>query len=89
MRTIITGILAASFVIGLAATAEAARKSKSPRYGNDGYTHRYPLATQRQRENARAYDRGGYYETDSNAFPPGSRGWWAMKERESGGDSRP
>jgi hypothetical protein len=34
--------------------------------------------------NARAYDRGEYFEQDSNAHPVGSRGWWELKERESG-----
>jgi len=45
---------------------------------------KYPSATQRQLRNARAYDRGAYFEQDSNAHPVGSRGWWELKERESG-----
>jgi len=85
MRTIIAGMLSVALLCGLVATnaAEARAVKKSPRHG-DSYARKYPSATQRQLRNARAYDRGDYFEQDSNAHPVGSRGWWELKERESG-----
>jgi hypothetical protein len=36
-----------------------------------------------------AYNHAGqYYETDPNAFPVGSAGWWEMKRLEGGGRVR-
>jgi hypothetical protein len=58
------------------------RRSRSAM--TDGYARKYPSATQRQVRNVRAYDRGDYFEQDSNAHPVGGRGWWELKERESG-----
>ena len=83
MRTFITGVLAAALVVPLASSSDAATKRKK-HYRNDGYSQRYPSATPRQLQNARAYDRSEYYEMDSNAHPVGSRGWWDLKEREGG-----
>jgi len=85
MRTIIAVMLFVALLCSLAATyaAEARVEKKSRRHG-DSYARKYPSATQRQLRNARAYDRGDYFEQDSNAHPVGSRGWWELKERESG-----
>jgi hypothetical protein len=33
---------------------------------------------------ARAYQKGEYWEKDSNALIPGTRAWFEQKERESG-----
>jgi hypothetical protein len=57
---------------------------KKQRRHFDSYSRKYPSATQRQLRNVRAYDRGEYFEQDSNAHPVGSSGWWELKERESG-----
>ena len=84
MRTIITGVLAAALLVPLATSSDAATKRKKHYRNYDGYSQKYPYATPRQLQNARAYDRGEYYEMDSNAHPPGSRGWWELKEREGG-----
>ena len=83
MRTIITGVLAAALLVPLAASSDAATKRKKQYRNYDGYSQK-TYATPRQLQNTRAYDRGEYYEMDSNAHPPGSRGWWELKEREGG-----
>jgi hypothetical protein len=72
----------AGLVLG-AAGSEARSYKKQPRQ-SDRHAKTYPYATQRQLRNAEAYDRGDYFEQDSNAHPVGSRGWWELKERESG-----
>jgi hypothetical protein len=85
MRTIIAGILSVALLGSLTASNGAdCRAAKKPRRHDDSYARKYPSATPRQLRNARAYDRGDYFEQDSNAHPVGSRGWWELKERESG-----
>ena len=85
MRAIIVGVFSVALVGSLVAIDWAeARAAKKPRRPDDAYARKYPTATQRQLRNARAYDRGEYFEQDSNAHPVGSRGWWELKERESG-----
>jgi len=84
MRTIIAGVLSVGLMLAVTGTDHAEAKSKKHRRHDDGYAQRYPSATPRQLQNARAYDRGEYYEMDSNAHPVGSRGWWDLKEREGG-----
>jgi hypothetical protein len=81
---IITGILSAGLVVALAGTASAETNRQKYRRDYDSYAYKYPNATPRQLRNARAYDRGEYYEQDSNAHPVGSRAWWELKEREGG-----
>jgi len=81
----IAGFLSLALLASLAAVNGAdARAAKKPRRHDDSYARKYPSVTQRQLRNARAYDRGDYFEQDSNAHPVGSRGWWELKERESG-----
>jgi len=83
MRTIVASVLAFGLVVAFAGPSAAASKKRYRTY--DSYAQKYPFATPRQLQNARAYDRGGtYYEADSNAFPVGSRGWWEMKRLEGG-----
>jgi hypothetical protein len=84
MRTIIAGSLSVALVVVLAGPTDAGGKRHGYYYG--GLSQRYPSATPRQLQNAWAYDNAGhYYETDPNAFPVGSRGWWEMKRLEEGG----
>jgi hypothetical protein len=85
VRTLFASVLAVGFFIGFAHTAHAAKKKKHR--SNYGYSTQYPGATPRQVRNARAYERGQYYEMDSNAHPVGSRSWWELKKRE--GSDRP
>jgi hypothetical protein len=84
MRGMIAGLLSALLVVTVTGTA-GAKSSKKERQAYDSYTAKYPGATPRQLRNARAYDRGEYYEMDSNAHPVGSRSWWELKEREGNG----
>ena len=90
MRTIIASLLSVGFFVVLTDPSDAASKKRyyySSPYNS--YAQRYPGATPRQLQNAWAYDHAGhYYETDSNAFPVGSRGWWEMKRLEGGGRIR-
>ena len=89
MRTIIASLLSVGLLVVLAEPSDAASKKRYRTYYYDGSAQRYPGATPRQRRNAWAYDHAGqYYETDSNAFPVGSRGWWEMKRLEGGGRFR-
>ena len=85
MQKIIAGLLSAVLVVAFTDAASAKSNSKKQRPHYDSYSARYPGATPRQLQNARAYERGEYYEMDSNAHPVGSRSWWELKERESGG----
>ena len=80
MRILLTAI-AALFLLTLIGTADAGSKRKTQRT-YDGFAQRYPSATPRQLRNLRAYERGEYYETLSDALPVGSRAWFEQKERE-------
>jgi len=82
MRTLIAGLSLITVVAALTTSADAAKR----RYRNrcDAYCQTYPSATPRQLKNARAYERGEYWEQDPNAHPVGSPGWWYLKERDKG-----
>jgi hypothetical protein len=87
MRALVGGLLSLVFLTLLAESSEAAdNRSKNRRRGGYSYTAPVPNAasgaTERQLRNQRAYERGEYYEHDSNALPFGSRAWWEQKERE-------
>jgi hypothetical protein len=87
MRTLVVGLLSLGLV-AVSADASAAASKKSRR-SYESYAQRHSSATPRQLYNAWAYNHAGqYYETDSNAFPVGSRGWWEMKRLEGGGRVR-
>ena len=81
MRTVIVRILAASLVFAFADAATAGSRAWH-RQQRDDLEYRYPYATPRQLQNERAYQRGEYWEHDSNALLFGSRAWWEQKERE-------
>jgi hypothetical protein len=83
MQAIIAAVLSALLAIASSSGAAAGDNKRRHRH-TDSYAQKYPTASQRQLRNARAYDRGEYFEQDSNAHPVGSRGWWELKERESG-----
>jgi hypothetical protein len=87
MKTIAAGVLSAALVLAIAGPAHAADKRNKDRQQYDTYSQRYPYATPRQLRNLRAYERGEYYETYSDALPVGSKAWFEQKERE-GGDRR-
>jgi hypothetical protein len=88
LRTIIAGLLSAGLLVAVTGVASADNpRHKHPRH-HDDYSQRYPSATPRQLQNLRAFERGEYYEQDSNAHPVGSRSWWMLKEREGNGRFR-
>jgi hypothetical protein len=88
MRTCIAGILSIGLLVGTFDLAEADNPRKKLRRQHDSYDPRFPSATPQQVRNLHAFERGEYYEQDSNAHPVGSRSWWMLKERERGGDFR-
>jgi hypothetical protein len=83
MKTIIVSIVASSLAIAFADAATAGSRA-THRNQRDALEYRYPYATPRQLQNERAYQRGEYWEHDSNALILGTRAWWEQKERESG-----
>jgi hypothetical protein len=86
MKILIACLL--SIAVVAPTSADAAKRSKRYRNHCDAYCHRYPSASPRQLNNARAYDRGEYWEQDPNAHPVGSAGWWYLKERDKGSGLR-
>ena len=84
MKAVITGIVSAGLLVGFAAPSMADDTRHNKYRKHYGYSNQHSGATQRQMRNLRAYERGEYYETDSNALPVGSRPWFEAKERESG-----
>jgi hypothetical protein len=81
--------LSAGLLVALTGAASADNKDHKPRRHHKHYYSHPAGVTERQLRNERAYERGEYYEHDSNALLFGSRAWWEQKERESGGDFRP
>jgi len=80
--------LSAALLVAFVGAASADNKEHKPRR-HDKHYYSYPAGvTERQLRNERAYERGEYYEHDSNALRFGSRAWWEQKEREGGGDFR-
>jgi hypothetical protein len=86
MRAIICLLLAGGLLMVFVGTGEAANGRTKQRQ-NTYYYNSPTTATERQLRNQRAYERGEYYEHDSNALPFGSRAWWEQKQRE-GRDER-
>jgi hypothetical protein len=93
MKAILAALVSAGLLAAFAGTASAGSDNDSDHKYRRHHARQYYKApsgvTERQLRNLRAYERGEYYERDSNALPVGSRAWWEQKERESGGDNRP
>jgi hypothetical protein len=85
MRFLIAGLLSVAFAAAPIAAANAAMTKRRHPNHCDAYCRRYPSADSRQLRNAKAYDRGEYWEQDPNAHPVGSPGWWYLKERDRRG----
>jgi hypothetical protein len=85
MRILLACLLSIAVVAPLTTSADAAKRSKRYHSDCDAYCQRYPSATRRQLNNARAYDQGEYWEQEPNAHPAGSPGWWYLKERDRRG----
>jgi hypothetical protein len=87
MRAIICLLLAGELLMAFPGAGEAANGRTKQQRQNSSYYSSPTTATERQLRNQRAYERGEYYEHDSNALPFGSRAWWEQKQRE-GRDER-
>jgi hypothetical protein len=85
MRALLCSLLWGSALVALASTSETATQSIVARAGI--ITIRRQTTSERQLRNQRAYERGEYYEHDSNALPFGGRAWWEQKMCE-GADER-
>jgi hypothetical protein len=85
MRAVLAGLMAfVMFLLVGPSTSDAASRNKHrPTYSRP-YTPPALIPAEQKRRNARAYDRGEYYERDSNALPVGSKAWFEQKEREDG-----
>ena len=82
MKAIFTGLLSAGLLVVLVSTGNADNNRNQHRR-HYGYYYSTPsTTTERQLRNERAYERGGYYEHDSNALLLGSRAWREQKRRE-------
>ena len=86
MRNILTGLLSAALVLGIAGTANAASKTKT----TTTYYYYYvdadaPSAVAERQANASTFDQTKYYERDFRKIPFGSAEWWRQMEREGGG----
>ena len=85
MNTALAGAISAALLLALTTMAEAEpARYRSRHHYHNGLAYRYPHATQRQLHNERAYQKGEYWEKDSNALIVGTRAWFEQKERESG-----
>jgi len=61
-------------------STSGAANSRAKHHRANGYYYNSPTtAMERQLRNQRAYERGEYYEHDSNALPFGSRACWEQK----------
>jgi hypothetical protein len=83
MRTLITGVVSAGLLVAFAGASYA--QSRYVQHRQPAYVGSPHIITNAQRwQNERAYERGDYYEHDSNDFPVGSKGWYDQKESEGG-----
>jgi hypothetical protein len=85
MNTVVASAVSAGLVLASTTISGAEPARYRPRHHNSNdLAYKYPYATQRQLHNERAYQRGEYWEKDSNALITGTRAWFEQKERESG-----
>jgi hypothetical protein len=77
MRNILTGLLSAALMLGVAGTADAKSKKK------DEYAwFNSPSAIAARQRDASTFDETQYYERDSRKIPFGSAEWWRQMDRE-------
>jgi hypothetical protein len=85
MKAVLVSLLSAALLIASVDIGSADNNARKHRRHKGYYYGNSSGVTERQLRNLRAYERGEYYERDSNALPVGSRPWWEQKEREGGG----
>ena len=74
MRSILTGLLSAALMLGIAGTADAQSKKK--------YDYYSPSAIAERQRHASTFDETQYYERLSEKIPFGTNAWWRQRERE-------
>ena len=81
MRKILTGLLSAALVFGIAGAADAKTKKKQ---AYNSYNYYSPSAIAERQRHASTFDPTYYFEHDSNKIPFGTAEWWRQKDRENG-----
>ena len=88
MRAAIYALLSAVLLVSVADGSQAASSREKQKQRRNSYSRPYTpslvVSPEQKRRNLRAYERGEYYERDSNALPVGSKAWFEQKEREDG-----
>ena len=85
MKWLVALLVSVALALSLAQPSGAAsRRDKQRRDHSRAYTPPTIVTPEQKRRNAQAYERGDYYERDSNALPVGSKAWFEQKEREDG-----
>lgn len=82
MKAVVAALITGSLMLAFAGSTNAASARDS--YSRQ-YTPPLSITPEQRRHNAEAYERGEYYEHDSNALPFGSRAWREQRGRETGG----
>lgn len=77
-------LLSLGLVVVFAGNSDAASRKRQKRTYTGPYVPPMTVTDAQRRRNQRGYERGDYYERDSNALPAGSKAWFEQKERENG-----
>jgi len=89
MRNILTALLAVALASGIAATANAAPKTRTvTTYYYYDVDADGPSEVARRQASAKTFDHTQYYERDSRKIAFGSAEWWRQMDREGGGRRR-
>ncbi len=84
----VVAVVSALAVLALIASPAEARKhkptKKAKHYRQYDVRLPYPHATERQRRNSLAFDRGEYYESLPSEHAFGSRSWWLLQQGRGG-----
>jgi hypothetical protein len=82
MKAVMAALASASLLLAFAGSNADASERRAYR---GQYTPPSVITPEQRRHNEEAYERGDYYEHDSNALPFGSKAWFEQKRREAGG----
>ena len=74
-------VLVSAGLLSFAGSGAASERGAYRRH----YTSPSAITPAQRRRIQEAYDRGEYYEHDSNALPFGSKAWFEQRRREAGG----
>lgn len=82
MRTLIAGLVSAGLLVAFTGASYAQSRHVQHRQPGSYYNSPSVITDAQRWQNERAYERGDYYEHDSNDFPVGSKGWFDQKDSE-------